>query len=145
MVSAAAPHRVRTRHVPMVLRRASAQAHNSPMTLDQVCQEAQALTPEAARMAEIMLPQAGPMASAWQTEVERSLGAAAQGQLPMSSDQTADLLHAALHPGARARWLVGNANFRLAHRWVVHVHLAAERWNSFAMVLLDDQDGGARH
>ena len=35
-------------------------AHNSRMTLgDQVCQEAQALTPEAAHMASLMLPQGG--------------------------------------------------------------------------------------
>ena len=96
-------------------------------------------------MASLMLPLAGPMAAAWQAEVERSLAAAAQGYLHLGPGQTADVLHAALHPGTRAGWLVGNTGFRIAHRCVVHAHLAAERWNSFAMLPLDDQDGNARH
>ena len=115
------------------------------MTLDQVCQEAQALTPEAAHMASLMLPLAGPMAAAWQAEMELSLAAAAQGYLALGPGQIADVLHAALHPDTCAGWLVGNTDFQVAHQCVVHAHLAAERWNSFAMLLLDDQDGSARH
>ena len=83
------------------------QAQNSRMTLDQVCQEAQALTPAAAHMASLMLPLAGPMAAAWQTHVELSLAAAARGSLPLGQAQTADLLDAALHPDDRAGWLIG--------------------------------------
>ena len=115
------------------------------MTLDQVCQEAQKLTPAAAHMASLMLPLAGPMAAAWQAEMERSLAAAAQRYLPLGPGQIADVLHAALHPETRAGWLVGNTDFQIAHQCVVHAHLAAERWNSLAMLLLDDQDGNARH
>ena len=115
------------------------------MTLDQVCQEAQALTPEAAHMASLMLPLAGPMAAAWQTELECSLAAAARGYLPLGPGQIADVLHAALHPDTRAGWLVGNTDFQIAHQCVVHAHLAAERWNSFAMLLLDGKDDNVRH
>ena len=115
------------------------------MTLDQVCQEAQALTSTAAHMASLMLPLAGPMAAAWQAEIEHSLVAAALGSLHLGPQQIAEVLHAALHPDTRAGWLVDNSDFRSAHRCVVHARLAAERWNSLAMLLLDDQGGNARH
>lgn len=75
----------------------------------------------------------------------RSLAAAAQGGPPLHPEQTADVLHATLHPDTRARWRVGNTDFRIAHRCVVHAHLAAERWNSFAILLLGDQGGDAHH
>ena len=115
------------------------------MTLDQVCQEAHALTPEAAQMSSRMLHLAAPMAAAWQAEIEHSLAGAAQGSLPLCPRQSADVLHAALHPESRAGWLIGNSDFQNAHRCVVHARLAAERWNSLAMLLLDDQAGNSRH
>ena len=96
-------------------------------------------------MASLMLPLAGPMAAAWQAEVERALAAAAQGYLPLGPGQIADVLHAALNPDTRAGWLVGNTDFSIAHRCVVHAHLAAERWNSLALLLLEVQDGNPRH
>src|SRR4051812_47141319 len=115
------------------------------MTLDQVCQEAQALTPAAAHMASLMLPLAGPMAAAWQAEIERSLAAAAQGYVPLDPGQIADVLHAALHPDNGAGWLAATPASRAPPQCAAPALWAGKGWTSSAMLLWDKKVGAARH
>jgi len=56
-----------------------------------------------------------------------------------------DVLCAAIHPEKGAHWLLDNDDFVVAHRYVVNAHLAAEKWKSIVMTLLDDEENNARH
>jgi hypothetical protein len=115
------------------------------MTLDQVCAEARGLNPRAASMASVMLRVVGPMPFAWHAAVSRSLELAARSDTPLAPGEIEDVLFAAVHPEKRADWLLRGDDFVLAHRFVVDAHLAAEKWKSIVMTLLDEVDDNTRH
>lgn len=114
------------------------------MTLDDLCMEAARLTPRAASMASVMLQLVGPLSSAWQRALFGAVGSAARNQ-PFTTDEVDDLLRATLEPAHRADWLIGNSEFAEAHSFVVDSHLAAEKWKSIVMRLLDDADSNTCH
>ncbi len=115
------------------------------MTLDELCAEAKGLTPRAASMAAVMLRIVSPMSSAWHATLARSVGLAARGDTPFAPSEIEDVLYAAIHPEKGADWLLDNDDFALAHRYVVNAHLAAEKWKSIVMTLLDDENDNSRH
>ena len=113
------------------------------MTLDDLCAEAKGLTPRAARMAVVMLRRAGPLPNFWQASLASALSLGARTGEPLSRGEIADLLQAAIQPVDRPDWLL-NDEFASAHRFACNVHLAAEKWKSIVVTLLD-YDENARH
>jgi hypothetical protein len=121
------------------------QQYDPRMTLDELCAEAKGLTPRAANMASVMLRMVGPMSSGWHAALVHSLELAACSDAPLAPNEIEDVLNAAIHPEKRADWLHDNDDFVLAHRYVVNAHLAAEKWKSIVMTLLDEENDNSRH
>ena len=114
------------------------------MTLDEICAEAKGLTPRAASMAVVMLRRASPVPKFWQASLASALSLGARTGDPLSRGEIADLLQAAIHPIDRPDWL-RNDEFASAHRFTCNANLAAEKWKSIVLTLLDYEDYSIRH
>ena len=115
------------------------------MTLDDLCANTERLTPRAANMAIVMLPVAGPLPSFWHAELAGALFLVARRAEPLSISEIGDVLHAANSAVDRADWLRNGGDFRSALLFACNAHLAAEKWKSIVMTLLDYEDYSIRH
>ncbi|MDM0075752.1 hypothetical protein QTH90_15220 [Variovorax sp. J2P1-59] len=110
------------------------------MTFEELCAEAKDLPPRAANMASVMLPMVGPMSSVWHAALAQVLTHAARNGVSLTPIEMQEVIHAAIHPDERADWLLHCDDFFRAHRLVVNVHLAAEKWKLVVMAFLDEDD-----
>lgn len=115
------------------------------MTLDELCTETEGLTPRAASMATVLLEVAGPLPSFWHAALTGALSLRAGRTEPLSTGEIGDVLHAATHTVDRADWLRNGSDFGSALYFACNAHLAAEKWKSIVMTLLDHGDYNVRH